>query len=154
MKVMVRPFKSEYPEMSPGFLITITVLTALVLFQPVSTVFACQPKIVKQAMVLVVEKDNGKTIAVHPGESVQITLPENATTGYRWGIDHYDQDIIESVSAESHYTMVRPGSGGEVAFVFRAIKAGTGTIELKLWRHWEGDSSVIHRYHLQLNVQP
>lgn len=140
--------------MSVRFLITMTVLAALFLLQTASTVSACKQKKVQQAMVLVSEKENGTTIAVHSGDLVQITLPENATTGYRWAIDHYDQEIIESVSTESHYTMVRPGSGGEVVLVFRVIKVGAGTVELKQWRHWEGDSSVIHRYHLQLNVQP
>jgi predicted secreted protein len=34
-------------------------------------------------MVALVEKDNDRTVAIRPGEILQITLPENATTGYR-----------------------------------------------------------------------
>ena len=45
------------------------------------------------------------------------------------------------------------GSGGEIAFNFKARKAGTGEIALKHWRHWEGDRSVIARFRVRLNVQ-
>ena len=105
-------------------------------------------------MVSLVETDNGRTIDVHPGETVQVTLPENATTGYRWAIDHYDQDSIEAVSAEPHYPAKAVGAGREVAFSFRAKKSGTGEIVLKHWRQWEGDASVTDRFRLRLHVQP
>ena len=40
-----------------------------------------------KTMLSLVEKDSGRTIDIRSGETVQITLPENATTGYRWAID-------------------------------------------------------------------
>jgi inhibitor of cysteine peptidase len=107
-----------------------------------------------KTMVSLVETDNGRTIDVRPGETVQVTLPENATTGYRWAVDHYDQDSIEAVSTEPHYPAKAVGAGGEVAFSFRAKKIGSGEIVLKHWRQWEGDASVTDRFRVQLHVQP
>jgi len=107
-----------------------------------------------QPMLIIVEKDNGQTLDVRVGESVWINLPENATTGYRWAIDRYDDEFIEAVATEPRYTENAIGSGGEVAFSFRARKTGTGEIILKHWRHWEGDLSVTRRFCLRLNVRP
>jgi inhibitor of cysteine peptidase len=107
-----------------------------------------------KTMVSLVEKDSGRTINIRPGETVQITLPENASTGYRWAIDHYDEDSVEAVATEPHYAGKAVGSGGQVAFTFRAKKTGPGEINLKNWRQWEGDSSVTSRFHVRLNVQP
>ena len=100
------------------------------------------------------ETDNDRTVDVHVGEIVKVTLPENATTGYRWAIDSYDEKHIEALATEPHYTAKGIGSGGEVAFTFQGKKVGSGDIALKYWRHWEGDSSIINRFRLRLKVYP
>jgi inhibitor of cysteine peptidase len=106
-----------------------------------------------QAMLLIVESDNGRTVDIHVGESVRVNLPENATSGYRWEIDRYDEEFIEVLATEPRYTAKGIGSGGEVSFTFQAKKIGTGEIVLKHWRHWEGDASVTTRFRIQLHVQ-
>jgi len=106
-----------------------------------------------KTMLLLVETDNEQTIDIRLGASVRVSLPENATTGYRWAIDRYDEEFIEALTTEPHYTANAIGSGGEVAFIFRAKKIGTGEIVLKHWRHWEGDSSVTTRFRVRLHVQ-
>jgi inhibitor of cysteine peptidase len=107
-----------------------------------------------KTMLSLVETDNGRTIDVRLGETVQITLPENATTGFRWAIDHYDEDTLEALATDPHYSAKAVGSGGEVAFSFRAKKIGSGEIVLKHWRQWEGDASVTARFRVQVHVQP
>jgi inhibitor of cysteine peptidase len=104
--------------------------------------------------VSLVETDNDRTVDVQLGETVRITLPENATTGYRWAIDCYDEEFIEALASEPHYAAKAIGSGGEIAFIFRGKKIGTGEIVLKHWRHWEGDPSVTARFRIRLQVRP
>jgi inhibitor of cysteine peptidase len=104
-------------------------------------------------MLSLLEADNDRTVDVRVGDVVRINLPENATTGYRWTIDRYDEDIIEALGSEPRYPGNAVGSGGEIAFNFKARKAGTGEIALKHWRHWEGDRSIIARFRARLNVQ-
>jgi inhibitor of cysteine peptidase len=132
----------------------IVALAAAWLVYAQANVSRAQAEEAPKTMVSLAEKDNGRTIDVRPGETVQVTLPENATTGYRWAIDHYDQDSIEAVSTEPHYPAKAVGSGGEVAFSFKAKKNGNGEIALKHWRQWEGDASVTARFRVQLHVQP
>ena len=106
------------------------------------------------AMLSLTEIDNGRTVDVRLGDMVQVTLPENATTGYRWAIDRYDEEFIEVLKSEPHYTENTIGVGGTIAFTFQARKVGTGEVVLKNWRHWEGDSSVTSRFRFRLRVQP
>jgi len=105
-------------------------------------------------MATLVEADNNRTIDIPVGETVEVTLPENATTGYRWAVESYDSEHIEALGSEPRYTAKGVGSGGEVMFHFRGKKAGSGGIALKQWRAWEGDSSVIGRFRVELNVRP
>ena len=62
--------------------------------------------------------------------------------------------FIEALATEPHYPAKAVGSGGEVAFLFQGKKIGTGEIVLKRWRQWLGDSSVVARFRVRLNVQP
>jgi inhibitor of cysteine peptidase len=107
-----------------------------------------------KTMLLLGQTDNDRTVDIRVGDSVRISLPENATTGFRWAIDRYDEEIIEAVATEPHYPANAIGSGGEVSFIFRGKKIGTGEIGLKNWRHWEGDPSVTARFRVRLHVQP
>ena len=105
-------------------------------------------------MLSLAERDSGRTVDVRVGEKLQISLPENASTGYRWEIDQCDEEFIEPLGSEAHYSGPAVGSGGETVFSFQGKKAGTGGIALKNWRRWEGDSSVVARFVLTLRVQP
>ena len=105
-------------------------------------------------MLTIGESDNGRTLDIGCGESVRVSLPENATTGYRWAIDRYDERVIEAIASEAAYPASTLGSGGEVAFTLRGKNVGSGEITLKYWRHWEGESSVRARFQIRLNVRP
>ena len=110
------------------------------------------PERLRTTMVSLADTDNGRTVNVHLGDTVQVALRENATTGYRWAIDRYDEEFIEAIGSESHYapdTKNSVGVGGTVAFIFRGKKAGTGEVVLKNWRHWEGDKSITSRFRFQ-----
>ncbi len=103
---------------------------------------------------LFVETDLDRTVDIRLGETVKIALAENATTGYRWAIDHYDEKFINLLATEPHYSNDTVGSGGEIHFIFEGKTSGTGEIFLKQWRSWEGDSSIIARFHIRLHVLP
>jgi inhibitor of cysteine peptidase len=107
------------------------------------------------AMPSLTEADNDRTVELRVGETVRLTLPENATTGYRWAIDRVDGGLIEAAGPEPHYPAgAPPGSGGDVAFTFKATKAGTADVALKYWRHFEGDSSIANRFHVRIHAKP
>jgi inhibitor of cysteine peptidase len=104
-------------------------------------------------MLVLSQTDNDRTVSVRVGDTVRIGLPENASTGYRWAVERYDDEFLEALPAEAGYTSNSIGSGGEIAFMFFTKKVGTGQLVLKHWRHWEGDASVTKRFRLQLQIQ-
>jgi Chagasin family peptidase inhibitor I42 len=63
---------------------------------------------------------------------VRISLPENASTGYRWTIERYYDEFLEALPAEAGYTSNSIGSGGDIAFMFCTRKAGTGQLVLNI----------------------
>ena len=100
------------------------------------------------------EADNERTVDLRVGESVRLTLPENATTGYRWAIDRLDRDVVEEAGSEAHPSRGPMGSTGQVSFDFRAKQAGSGEVALKYWRHFEGDGSIVKRFRFRLDAKP
>jgi inhibitor of cysteine peptidase len=100
------------------------------------------------------EADNERTVDLRVGEGVRLTLPENATTGYRWAIDRLDRDVVEEAGSEAHPSGGAIGSAGNVTFDFTAKKAGSSEIALKYWRHFEGDASIVKRFSFRLNAKP
>jgi len=99
------------------------------------------------------EADSGKTVEIDVGENLELSLQENATTGYRWEIENLDNKVI-SVKDEDY----QPSSGGKVGgggtkkWSLKAIAPGTTEFRLKLWRQWEGNSSVQKRFSVNLVV--
>jgi inhibitor of cysteine peptidase len=106
------------------------------------------------AMLTFSENDDGRTAEVRVGETVAVTLAENASTGYRWTVDRLDADFVRQLSAESRNPAKPIGAPGTIVFTFEAVKAGTGEIAFKYWRSWEGDTSVTKRFRVRLSVQP
>lgn len=98
------------------------------------------------------EANNGSVAHVRLGDEITLSLPENPTTGYRWAVDVLDPHLV-SLTAQP-YTPDSPalGSGGTAQWLLRPIGPGTTTLKLKQWRPWEGDSSIIGRYTITLQI--
>jgi len=103
---------------------------------------------------MLTERDHNRSVELHVGEAVSVTLPENATTGYRWVIETVDPQLIEARALQPKYPGNAIGSGGEVEWSFLAKAPGTTSIALKQWRHWEGDASVTERFRIQVRILP
>ena len=76
--------------------------------------------------------DPTQLITVKRGETFNIVVPSNASTGYHWEIiPELDETIVQS--AERGYIAQQPilaGSGGMDVWAFRAVGAGETTIVL------------------------
>ena len=106
------------------------------------------------AQVELTQADQGKSIQVKPGDHVVIRLNENATTGFGWAIDQLNPDYVSLVNSDyAPASGTGIGGGGTRNFTFTALKAGTTVIQLKLWRKWEGDSSIRQRFQATIKVQ-
>lgn len=103
------------------------------------------------------QADHGKLVQLSRGQSLSIRLPENPTTGYRWEVDQNQLGPESSpIGLETSSFSLASGSGigggGERTFVFKAVDLGTTQLQLKLWQPWEGEATIIDRYHLTLQI--
>jgi predicted secreted protein len=80
--------------------------------------------------------DDG-VIKVDNGETFQVKLAGNATTGYGWKLISFDQELISPVgladngfgSYQPYPTAGRLGTGGDYVFEFNAIDKGKADLE-------------------------
>jgi inhibitor of cysteine peptidase len=96
-----------------------------------------------------------QTVELTLGDILSITLPENPTTGYRWALQAIDDRLLElQASTYSPALTTGMGGGGQHCFTFQTKAAGMSLLELKEWRDWEGDASVIKRFTITVQIQP
>lgn len=76
--------------------------------------------------------DPTQLITVKAGETFELVLPSNSSTGYRWNIiPELGETIVQFV--EQNYIAeqpVMPGSGGMDIWTFRAVSAGDTMVVL------------------------
>ncbi len=138
------------PRKKPWRWISILVVVLVVLgIGIIGIVLLMQPR-----QLTLTEADAGKTVQAHPGDHILIQLSANATTGFSWAIDKMDTTIL-ALQQESYTPSPGGalGSGGTAVFTFIAQRAGTTQVQLKYWRSWEGDSSIVKRYDITIQVQ-
>lgn len=98
------------------------------------------------------EADADTIRIVHLGDSVELLLPENPSTGYLWSIDIAPPEA--AAVAASHWSAAGAGVGaaGTREFVITIKEHGKMTLRAKLWREWQGEGSVTQRREFTLQV--
>lgn len=104
------------------------------------------------AILTLTNADNGKTIQSRQGDEIILRLPDNPTTGYRWHIAHANGSLDQEGNSYQPDPTMQFGSAGVREFRFRAKAAGNARLELKHWREWEGESSVLERFALTIEI--
>jgi inhibitor of cysteine peptidase len=92
-------------------------------------------------MVRLNEASAGQPVTTQIGERVHVSLPENATTGYRWRIAGDCDRILALEDEQSSAPAGPPGAGGTRYWVFMAKAEGTCTLRFESKRSWEKDAS-------------
>ena len=103
--------------------------------------------------IIITEAENGKTLLLHVGNTVTLRLPEKSTAGYQWTLVQIDTDKVTYTKLHETRASQRLGSEHICIFQFTAKATGTVHIELKHWRAWEGDSSIIARYAVTFDIR-
>ena len=90
------------------------------------------------ADIVVTEADLDREVVARVGDAIVVQLPENPTTGFRWGLASPGDNILELARDEfqaAAHTGV--GGGGLRMLRFAVKRAGSVRIQLKLSRSWE-----------------
>jgi predicted secreted protein len=93
--------------------------------------------------------DDGTTVVVPRGETLDVMLPQNASTGYRWEIHPSDGQVIVDdrvLSPSSEH----PGATGHRLFTVRIDQPGVVLAHLR--RSWEPVEAAVQTYTVRVQA--
>jgi len=98
-----------------------------------------------------------KTVDVPAGQSFTITLPSNASTGYRWSVTGVDRSLGEPKQTDAPGDVTRPGSSGTQSFTWATTSpiddlTGKHTITLGYNRPWSETSPPEKTFEVTVNI--
>lgn len=98
------------------------------------------------------EVDADRVTRAHVGDTVEITLPELPTTGYRWswvmpaGVRTVADKYVPGPPG-------RPGQGGQRQLVIELEKPGPKGLRAELARTWEPDAHRVLNFDLDVATE-
>jgi inhibitor of cysteine peptidase len=103
-------------------------------------------------MMHVDQSYNGHEVTLAVGQVMEVSLSENPTTGFRWDLKTKAEPACELVASTFASSGGHPGNGGIHRWQFRAVRPGSGEIELEYRRSWEKDAAPAKVYKLGVRV--
>jgi len=102
----------------------------------------------------ITEESNGTEIDLATGETVEVRLEENRSTGYKWVLESSSKaaEAIFALVGDSFEKGEAIGQPGTHRWEFRAERAGSGTISLSYQRPWEESQSPARAFTLKVRV--
>jgi inhibitor of cysteine peptidase len=88
-------------------------------------------------MIQIDENYDGRNVSAKILDKLELSLPENPTTGYRWEFESNGEPVCKLDSTEYQATAGGVGSGGVRRWKFSVVAAGTSSIRLKYRRSFE-----------------
>lgn len=88
------------------------------------------------------------------GDTFEITLDSNATTGHTWRVQHDTGPITMTGRKYDEPTSGLMGAGGKETFTFKAVNPGDAELQFAYWREWEGENSIVETKVYHVSVSP
>ena len=108
-----------------------------------------------QKMEIFTQQHDGKEFKMRRGETFQVILSENPTTGHLWTIYKSGTPHISLVSKSFSSPEEEPpivGGGGTRIFTFKATKVGLAELILRLRRPWDEEGKFSDSFRIKLKI--
>jgi inhibitor of cysteine peptidase len=102
--------------------------------------------------MLVDETFNNRTIEVTIGQTIEVHLPENPTTGFGWQLRSDGGPACVMTDSQFIAPTGPPGKGGDHTWKFKAIHAGESDIEFGYRRSWESSTGARKTFKIHVKV--
>jgi len=104
--------------------------------------------------VKLTDEDLGRTVELGIGETLEVVLSGNPTTGYVWDVASLDRDILKQVG-EIEFKPDREarGSGGKMIMRFTAQAAGKTSLRLIYRRPFEKEKPPAKVFEVTVSVK-
>jgi inhibitor of cysteine peptidase len=93
---------------------------------------------------------------VRIGNTIAITLPSNATTGFQWSVARISDSAVLSQEGNSEYVLPEStlaGAGGQEIWTFKALKRGSSTIYMEYSQAWQGGTKNAWTFTASVTVK-
>jgi inhibitor of cysteine peptidase len=126
------------------------ILIGTVLLTSCSTLVSPQPAASPKKLT---DKDTGSTVVIKVGQTLEVALQGNPTTGYIWEAAP-DSAALLSPQGELQFKPDNNliGSGGIVTLRFTALQPGEASLKLIYHRPWETNVPPIKTFEIKLIV--
>src|SRR5438094_5784080 len=98
------------------------------------------------------ERASGSSVDLGVGQTLEVRLAENPTTGFRWQIEADGRPACTLTSDLYEAASGPPGSGGTRVLAYRGTSPGECTIALAYRRSWEAAASAAQTFMLRVRV--
>jgi inhibitor of cysteine peptidase len=100
-------------------------------------------------------KDSGQEIQVKAGAMIELSLKEQAGTGYQWEFDRLDEKHFELLKTETRPLAAKNRVGGPVLKTWRlkAKTPGESQLTLDYFRPWEGRGKAVKHFQVKVRIQ-
>ena len=104
--------------------------------------------------VKLTDNNQGRTVELRIGETLEVELRGNPTTGYVWDIASLDKEILKQVG-ETEFKQEREGRGvgGKIMMRFKARAAGETPLKLIYHRRFENGRPPIKTFEVTIIVK-
>ncbi len=93
-------------------------------------------------MTRIDEHSHGRTYETNIGGEIEISLPENPTTGFRWMAMRTGEPVLTLLHDTFEPGRKALGQPGTHAWAFKVVAEGSATIELIYRRSWDAGSAA------------
>ncbi len=105
-------------------------------------------------VIALTKSDHGSTISVQKGDTIQVSLEGNPTTGYTWEWVPVGADFLR-MSGEPEYrsdgNLV--GAAGKYTFTFDVTETGSGELHLIYHRTFEPDVPPLEDFSVSITAE-
>ena len=99
------------------------------------------------------EKDKDRDVFLQVGDSLEIVLEGNPTTGYMWDLGPWDTRVLEQVGEYAYKPASDAmGSGGRYTFSFKAIGYGKTDLKWSYARPFEKNAPPLKSFEVHADV--
>jgi inhibitor of cysteine peptidase len=99
------------------------------------------------------ETSNGQTQEAALGQTVEICLKENPTTGFRWRMAQAGGPVGALLRDDFEPGRQAPGQPGTHRWQFKAVAAGSELVRFVYRRSWEDDAAAASVFTVTLSVK-
>jgi inhibitor of cysteine peptidase len=114
----------------------------------------CRSEIAFAATKVVTDADKGREIDLKIGDSLELRLPSNPSTGYMWYLQAKSTTLLK-LTHQSQTEATEPGVGRPVVqvFKFEPKRPGQGVLLMHYVRSWEPPTPDDEQFDLRVTVE-